>query len=66
MDYDSDGVSCDRSSASHQNGCESRRGAARGYILVVTIFRVGLEVNVARHTLITAHCLGEASPDVLT
>ena len=42
MDYDSEGVSYDCSSASHQNGCESRRRAARGYILVVTIFRDGL------------------------
>ena len=32
IDYDSDGVSCDCSSASHQNGCESRRRAARGYV----------------------------------
>ena len=31
MDYDSEGVSYDCSSASHQNGCESRRRAARGY-----------------------------------
>ena len=40
--FGSDGVSCDSSSASHQSGCESRRRAARGYILVVTIFHVGL------------------------
>ena len=42
MDYDSEGVSYDCSSASHQNGCESRRRAARGYILVAVVFRVGL------------------------